>query len=219
MMKRRWVPPRANAGQEQRKVSGRSPTYTQSYRCQLFPIYIKPLKICLEHNNIMKSRGQCECILMKTRQLNEEYCPGHLANTGFTVGGKVRPENSRELLCFVWFIYYYIIYIMHNIYICLCQSVAVTYQNHQTGEAKEKRENTILRQTYSIKDARERYLAKLMSINNIDPYELTANSWSADEALLLPMAYLDITNYLVYGIMLIPANISERRILKMSVYF
>lgn len=27
----------------QRRVSGYRPTYTQSYRCPLFPIYLKPL--------------------------------------------------------------------------------------------------------------------------------------------------------------------------------
>lgn len=50
------------------------------------------------------------------------------------------------------------------------------------------------------KDARDRYLEKLSSINNIDPYDLTGKSWSADPMLLPPTSYLDITNYLIHGI-------------------
>ncbi|XP_038138263.1 uncharacterized protein LOC119781790 [Cyprinodon tularosa] len=50
------------------------------------------------------------------------------------------------------------------------------------------------------KAARERNYAKLASVNNIDPYQVRANSWQSDAELLPPTTSLDITNYLVYGI-------------------
>lgn len=50
------------------------------------------------------------------------------------------------------------------------------------------------------KDSRDRNLANLATINNIDPYDPRANSWRADTALLPPTSSLNITKYLVQGI-------------------
>ncbi|ROL40978.1 hypothetical protein DPX16_3526 [Anabarilius grahami] len=66
-------------------------------------------------------------------------------------------------------------------------------EKHKKTEKKPYRDKL-------IKDARDRYLEKLSSVRNIDLYELTALSWSADPALVPPLSYPDIVNYLVYGI-------------------
>lgn len=50
------------------------------------------------------------------------------------------------------------------------------------------------------KDTKGRYLAKLALINNTDPDDLQARCWNGDSASQPPTSYLDITNYLVYGI-------------------
>ncbi|XP_035981353.1 uncharacterized protein LOC118556891 [Fundulus heteroclitus] len=50
------------------------------------------------------------------------------------------------------------------------------------------------------KDARDRYLAKLTSISNIDPYELAAKAWTADPSLFPPTTNMDIIFYLVNGV-------------------
>lgn len=49
-------------------------------------------------------------------------------------------------------------------------------------------------------DARERYLEKLTSVNNVDPYELAANAWTTDPAQLPPTTNMDIIYYLVNGV-------------------
>ena len=48
--------------------------------------------------------------------------------------------------------------------------------------------------------AKQRYLEKLNHINQIDPYELSAFSWSRDMNALPPCTYIDMVNYLVYGV-------------------
>lgn len=50
------------------------------------------------------------------------------------------------------------------------------------------------------KDARDRYLAKLTSISNVDPYELVAKEWTTDPALFPPTTNIDIICYLVHGV-------------------
>lgn len=47
------------------------------------------------------------------------------------------------------------------------------------------------------KDTCDRYLVKLVTINNTDPHNL---SWSADSELMPPASSPDIMDYLVYGI-------------------
>lgn len=48
--------------------------------------------------------------------------------------------------------------------------------------------------------ALKRYLDKLSEINNIDPYDLAAQDWITDPDALPPLTYLDIVNYLVFGL-------------------
>ncbi len=65
---------------------------------------------------------------------------------------------------------------------------------------KKKESEKISYQDKLSKDARARYLEKLASVNDVDPYNLATRSWKADLALLPPTLYLDIISYLVYGI-------------------
>ncbi|CAK6974348.1 uncharacterized protein LOC114459273 [Scomber scombrus] len=48
--------------------------------------------------------------------------------------------------------------------------------------------------------AKQRYEEKLSDINNIDRYELPAAEWDRDLDHLPPCTYMDIVNYLVFGI-------------------
>ena len=48
--------------------------------------------------------------------------------------------------------------------------------------------------------AKQRYLEKLSDIQNIDPYELPAAEWHRDLDHLPPCTYMDIVNYLVFGV-------------------
>ncbi|XP_049459045.1 uncharacterized protein LOC125905196 [Epinephelus fuscoguttatus] len=49
-------------------------------------------------------------------------------------------------------------------------------------------------------NARQRYIEKLQMLNNVDPYDITAKDWSQDPAVLPPLTYPDIVNYLVFGL-------------------
>ena len=69
---------------------------------------------------------------------------------------------------------------------------------HKTGEPQENWEKAVLRKIHQ--NARDRYFEKLLSVQDIDPYELTVVNWSADPALLPQSSYLDLANYFVYGI-------------------
>lgn len=51
-----------------------------------------------------------------------------------------------------------------------------------------------------VPSARERYLAKIEDLNNVDPYEVPAKQWSADVGSLPPISHGDILSYLVFGV-------------------
>lgn len=48
--------------------------------------------------------------------------------------------------------------------------------------------------------AKKRYLDKLMTINNVNPYYLAFQDWITDPDALPPLTYLDIANYLIFGL-------------------
>ncbi|XP_041952352.1 uncharacterized protein LOC121712273 isoform X2 [Alosa sapidissima] len=64
---------------------------------------------------------------------------------------------------------------------------------------KEKTTKRMYREKLNA-TAKQRYLEKLCEINQIDPYELSAGEWSRDMNALPPCTYMDMVNYLVYGV-------------------
>ena len=49
-------------------------------------------------------------------------------------------------------------------------------------------------------NVKQRYLDKLADIKNVDSYELPAAEWNRDLDSLPPCTYMEIANYLVFGI-------------------
>lgn len=64
----------------------------------------------------------------------------------------------------------------------------------------EKTNTKVLYREKLNTSAKQRYLEKLCGINQIDPYELPAGDWSNDLNALPPCTYMDMVNYLVYGV-------------------
>lgn len=66
----------------------------------------------------------------------------------------------------------------------------------EKGKEKEK---VPYREKLSL-NAKQRYLEKLITINGIDPYDLAAQDWTQDPDALPPLTYLDVVNYLIFGL-------------------
>ena len=66
-------------------------------------------------------------------------------------------------------------------------------------EKKKENEGGSYRDKLNL-NARQRYIEKLKTINNVDPYNLTAKDRIQDPDALPPLTYPDIVNYLVFGL-------------------
>ena len=64
---------------------------------------------------------------------------------------------------------------------------------------KSRKGSGIYRDTLN-KEARARYMDKIIIINGLDPYEIPAKEWSTDEDLLPQFCTTDLFGYLVCGV-------------------